>query len=43
VTGTTKPTSLPSTGQLWWPVPCMAAGGLVLMGIGSRMSKKEDD
>lgn len=38
---TTKPT-LPATGQLWWPVPCLAAGGLVLLGIGWRMDKKED-
>ena len=38
---TTKPT-LPATGQLWWPVPCLAAGGLVLLGVGWRMDKKED-
>lgn len=39
---TTTTTKLPATGQLWWPVPCMAVGGLVLMGVGWRMDKKED-
>ncbi len=41
-TTTTTTTKLPATGQLWWPVPCMAAGGLVLLGVGWRMDKKED-
>ncbi len=41
-TTTTTTTKLPATGQLWWPVPCMAVGGLVLMGVGWRMDKKED-
>ena len=41
-TTTTTTTKLPATGQLWWPVPCMAVGGLFLMGIGWRMDKKED-
>lgn len=41
-TTTTTTTKLPATGQLWWPVPCMAAGGLILLGVGWRMDKKED-
>lgn len=31
--------SLPQTGQLWWPVPLMAAAGLVLM-LGGILVKK---
>lgn len=27
---------LPQTGQLWWPVPLLAAAGVVLMGIGVK-------
>ena len=30
---TAKPT-LPQTGQLWWPVPLLACGGLVLLILG---------
>ena len=36
---TTPPPKLPQTGQLWWPVPFLAAGGilLILIGILKRM------
>ena len=37
---------LPQTGQLWWPVPILALGGMIFLGIGCRLiskSKKEDD
>lgn len=34
VTQTTAPPKLPQTGQLWWPVPVLFAGGLVLFVIG---------
>ncbi|MBR0162332.1 MAG: hypothetical protein IJQ02_13770 [Oscillospiraceae bacterium] len=34
---------IPLTGQLWWPVPAMGAGGVVCVGIGSLLSKKKDD
>ena len=33
----------PQTGQLWWPVPGMAAGGLLLFGMGLKITKKDDD
>ena len=31
---TPPPPSLPQTGQLWWPVPLLTAGGLLLIVIG---------
>ena len=37
---------LPQTGQLWWPVPILALGGMIFVGIGCRLlsrNKKEDD
>ena len=34
---------IPKTGQLWWPVPAMGAGGIACVGIGSLLSKKKDD
>jgi hypothetical protein len=39
VTDTEK---LPQTGQLWWPVPVMALGGILFIGLGFRL-KKDDD
>lgn len=45
-TTTTKNTQrIPSTGQLWWPVPVMGAGGLITFGIGCciRSKSKKDD
>lgn len=36
------PSKLPQTGQLWWPVPVLAAGGLVLVAFGVRVVTKKD-
>lgn len=43
---TTTTSKLPQTGQLWWPVPVMAIGGLVLIAAGTRIisgSKRDED
>lgn len=43
---TTTTSKLPQTGQLWWPVPVMAVGGLVLVAAGARIisgSKRDED
>lgn len=32
---------LPQTGQLWWPVPVFAGGGLVMIAAGVRLNKKK--
>lgn len=45
VTTTTTIEKLPQTGQLWWPVPVMALGGLIFVAVGLRLlldSRKED-
>lgn len=39
--GTGKGEKLPQTGQLWWPVPALAAAGLILMAVGLRLRPKE--
>ncbi|MCC8135217.1 MAG: Cna B-type domain-containing protein [Ruminococcus sp.] len=31
---------LPQTGQLWWPVPVMSAGGLVMLVVGAKLHEK---
>ncbi|OPZ21031.1 MAG: hypothetical protein BWZ04_01344 [Firmicutes bacterium ADurb.BinA205] len=44
--GTTTITSqdnVPQTGQLWWPVPGLACSGVVMLGLGAGMRKKDDD
>ena len=33
----------PQTGQLWWPVPALAAGGLLCFGVGLTLRKKDDE
>ena len=33
----------PQTGQLWWPVPILAVGGVVLLGFGVHLTKKDDN
>ena len=33
----------PQTGQLWWPVPALAASGLLCFGIGLMIRKKNDE
>ncbi len=43
---TTTSKKLPQTGQLWWPVPVMAIGGLILIAAGTRIisgSKRDED
>ena len=32
---------LPQTGQLWWPVPVMALGGLALLALGLGLKKRQ--
>lgn len=34
---------LPQTGQLWWPILPLSAGGLVLITIGLALPKRKDD
>lgn len=34
---------LPQTGQLWWPILPLSAGGLVFMTIGLAIPKRKDD
>ena len=34
---------LPQTGQLWWPVIPLVCGGVLLLGAGIMLGKKEDD
>lgn len=40
----TDPPKLPQTGQMWWPVPVLAAGGFFICGLGIiiRMTSKRD-
>lgn len=33
--------NLPQTGQLWWPVPALVAGGLLMLIIGMLRSRRE--
>lgn len=40
-TTTVQREKLPQTGQLWWPVPVLAAAGLILMTVGLRLRPKE--
>ena len=49
-TGTTDTASpapaegkLPQTGQLWWPVPVLAAAGLVCIGMGIKCRKEDEN
>ncbi len=40
---TTKPDpSLPQTGQLWWPVPVLACGGLLLFAVGVALNRRRE-
>ena len=34
---------LPQTGLLWWPVPLLAAGGILFIGIGISIKKRKKD
>lgn len=42
-TTTSAETKLPQTGQLWWPVPLLGASGLLMIGIGFRLGKKDSE
>lgn len=37
------PPKLPQTGMLWWPVPLLACGGLLLVAIGFFMRRRQGD
>ncbi len=37
----TPPPSLPPTGQLWWPVPLLLCGGLLLCAVGGLVGRKK--
>lgn len=37
------PPDLPKTGQLWWPVPLLAAAGLLFAGIGLALGRRADN
>jgi LPXTG-motif cell wall-anchored protein len=34
--------ALPQTGQFWWPVPLLAAGGMMLFVLGYVMRRREN-
>ncbi len=40
-TTTTIRGKLPQTGQLWWPVPVLAGGGIILISIGLRIRSRK--
>ena len=40
---TKPPDKIPQTGQLWWPVPLLVAGGLALLAVGIVLKLKEDN
>jgi len=39
----TTENKVPQTGQLWWPVPVLAGGGILMLGLGVSLRKKDDD
>ena len=41
-TGSGKPSQLPQTGQVWWPVPLLALVGLTFVVIGVTRKKRDD-
>ena len=41
-TVTTDVPKLVQTGQLWWPVPMLCCGGMLMIGAGVRLRKKEE-
>lgn len=43
LTNTYDKTKLPQTGQLWWPVPLLAAAGLGLICVGLSMRKRDEN
>lgn len=40
---TSKTKKLPQTGQLWWPLPFLAAGGILCISIGMIKKKRENN
>ncbi len=38
----TEPPKLPQTGQLWWPVPVLACGGLMLLALGTAWNRRRE-
>ena len=41
---TTAPAEkLPQTGQLWWPVPLLAGGGIVFIAMGLRIRSRKEN
>ena len=43
VTTTAVTDKIPQTGQLWWPVPCLAGSGMLLLGLGFILRRKEEE
>lgn len=39
----TGESKVPQTGQLWWPVPVLAGSGILMLGLGVSLRKKDDD
>ena len=42
LTNTPEHQKLPQTGLLWWPVPVLAAAGLLLLILGTLLKRKND-
>lgn len=42
-TSTSSSEKLPQTGQLWWPVPLLAGGGILFIAIGFRIRFKKEN
>ncbi len=42
-TTTATADKLPQTGQLWWPVMPLSCGGILMIGMGLRLMKKENE
>ena len=40
---TTNTEKLVQTGQLWWPVPFLCGGGMLMIGTGIRLRRKEEN
>ena len=38
-----RPSRLPQTGMLWWPVPVLACSGLLLLVVGLVLRRKQED
>lgn len=38
-----EPSKLPQTGMLWWPVPALVCGGLLLIVAGLVVRRRQGD